>query len=176
MGWACIGVVVEAGVDGLGLRAGTTRIFARIHGWMDARMGWAPIRVFVESFVDGPFSVGRGFFPMEQSLLSGAPEGRGSSSAVGAYRDEGPISRRRICFGGRWRGLDTVLRGVYPEPAEGLQTYRAANSGHRSTDVRFLVKMARARNPVFPVRRRLWSLSKVARQPQIMCEHQKPGF
>jgi len=34
----------------------------------------------------------------------------------------------------RSRGLDTVFRGVYPEPVEGLQTYPSINSGHRSAD------------------------------------------
>jgi hypothetical protein len=41
-------------------------------------------------------------------------------------------------FKSRSRGLDTVSRGVYPEPVEGLQTYPSTGSGRRSADARSL--------------------------------------
>jgi hypothetical protein len=47
---------------------------------------------------------------MAQNLLSGAPERCRSSSAVGAYRDQGAVLWHKTGSGSCLRGLDTVFR------------------------------------------------------------------
>jgi hypothetical protein len=49
-------------------------------------------------------------FAIAQNLLSSAPERRRSSSAVGAYRDQGAVLWHKTGSGSRLRGLDTVFR------------------------------------------------------------------
>jgi len=63
-----------------------------------------------------------GSHAMAHSSLSGAPERRRSSSALGAYRDQGAAFTPKIRSRSRLRGLDTVLRCASDLPFGKLRT------------------------------------------------------